>query len=246
MPLHDLFHPPLADDFGWESLHSDWATMIVHRLNLHWLSQNFSAAQRVHFGSSIEVDIGTLKNYAPEEDVGGRNGSGAATAVEVWSPPQATLVTRASFVEEDLVEIQVYYHSGGKKLVAAIELVSPSNKDRPETRNAFGIKCASLLSQGVSVVVVDTVTSLRANLHDELVDRLTVPADFRWRSPTNLSAIAYRVHQGESALQLSAWTFPLTVGQELPTVPLWIAADLAVPLELETTYADACAGLRIE
>jgi hypothetical protein len=35
--------------------------------------------------------------------------------------------------------------------VAAIEIVSPANKDRPEHRRKFVAKCAALLQQGVSV-----------------------------------------------------------------------------------------------
>jgi hypothetical protein len=35
-----------------------------------------------------------------------------------------------------------------------------------------------------------------------------------------------------------AWTHPLVVGQPLPVLPLWLADNLAVPLELkvETSY----------
>ncbi len=40
------------------------------------------------------------------------------------------------------------------------------------------------------------------------------------------------------------YPFPVGLGQELPTVPLWLKRDLAVPLELELCYARACASLR--
>jgi hypothetical protein len=47
------------------------------------------------------------------------------------------------------------------------------------------------------------------------------------------------------ALGLDVAAFPVGIGQELPTVPLWLNRDLAVPLELEFSYARACASLRI-
>ncbi|HEX4607611.1 MAG TPA: hypothetical protein VH092_05335 [Urbifossiella sp.] len=47
------------------------------------------------------------------------------------------------------------------------------------------------------------------------------------------------------ATRLDAWPYPLAVGEVLPTVPLWLAPDLVVPLELELTYAAACRSLRI-
>jgi hypothetical protein len=40
-------------------------------------------------------------------------------------------------------------------------------KDRPENRQAFVAKCAGYLREQVSVVVVDVVTTRRANLHQE-------------------------------------------------------------------------------
>jgi hypothetical protein len=35
---------------------------------------------------------------------------------------------------------------------------------------------------------------------------------------------------------LQAWSHVLTVGQPLPTLPLWLTADLVVPLDLEQSY----------
>ena len=41
------------------------------------------------------------------------------------------------------------------RLVAAIELVSPSNKDRPENRKTFVNKCEAPLKKEVCVTIVD-------------------------------------------------------------------------------------------
>jgi hypothetical protein len=140
------------------------------------------------------------------------------------------------------------------KLVAAIELVSEANKDRPSHRRTFATKCASYLQRGVSVVVIDVVTSQAANLHAELIELLHLTDAFEWVSPSGLSAVCYRVVQGtqkvglavgNGQIRLDVWPHPLAVGAELPTVPLWLAADLAVPLELELTYAAACKSLRL-
>ena len=48
-----------------------------------------------------------------------------------------------------------------------------------------------------------------------------------------------------AAWHLRAWTHTLVVGQPLPLLPLWLADDLAVPLELEATYEETCRILRI-
>lgn len=41
------------------------------------------------------------------------------------------------------------------------------------------------------------------------------------------------------------WLAPLTLGQPLPTVPLGIASDFSVPLDLEASYRMMCDDLRI-
>src|SRR5262249_1183512 len=66
-------------------------------------------------------------------------------------------------------EVRVYDARKGRHLVAAIELVSPANKDRPDKRNAFVGKCAALLRNGVAVSIVDLVTTRQFNLYAELM-----------------------------------------------------------------------------
>ena len=36
------------------------------------------------------------------------------------------------------------------------------------------------------------------------------------------------------------WAHALTVEQPLPTLPLWLSDNLAVPLELEASYEETC------
>jgi hypothetical protein len=60
-----------------------------------------------------------------------------------------------------------------------------------------------------------------------------------------LYTVACRYQGGGRRRQLKTWEQPLAVGQPLPTLPLWLADDLAVPLELEATYEETCRVLRI-
>jgi hypothetical protein len=45
--------------------------------------------------------------------------------------------------------------------------------------------------------------------------------------------------------RLETWAHALAVGRPLPTLPLWLADNLAVPLELEASYEETCRILRI-
>ncbi len=47
-------------------------------------------------------------------------------------------------------------------------------------------------------------------------------------------------HKRRGKCVSSEWANPLVVGRPLPTLPLWLNDDLAVPLELETSYEQAC------
>ena len=54
--------------------------------------------------------------------------------------------------------------------MAAIEIVSPSNKDRPETRGTFVSKVAALLKHDICVSIVDVVSTSDFNLYAELLN----------------------------------------------------------------------------
>ncbi|HTU22673.1 MAG TPA: hypothetical protein VMG10_31830 [Gemmataceae bacterium] len=145
----------------------------------------------------------------------------------------------------DAVEVQVFADDGDPRLAAAVELLSPRNKDRLQARQAFAVKGVGYLQQGSSVVVVDTVTTRRADLNAAILSLLGVDSATA-ATPTSFSAVSYRaVGREEETQQLQFWPAPLALGQPLPTLPLWIAADFSVPLDLEASYQATCSDLRI-
>ena len=114
-----------------------------------------------------------------------------------------------------------------------------------EARQTFAVKCVGYLQQGSSVVVVDTVTTRRADLFTAILSLLGVAASTA-APPSSLSAVSYRaVGREEETQQLHLWPAPLALGQPLPPLPLWIAADFSVPLDLEASYRTTCADLRV-
>jgi hypothetical protein len=238
MPLLDHFHPPLSNLRHWESFHAAWATGIMSTLNRRVLPPGCFAAVKVHVGSREETDVAKLDPAAARP-----NGNSGGVAVETWAPPATSLIMPAVFPDE--IEIQVFRTSGGATLVAAIELVSPGNKDRSETRRAFTAKCASYLKQGIGLVVVDIVTERQANLHDELVHLLEQPERFEFAEETPLYAVAYRPGRQETGDQIEIWPVALVLGQPLPTLPLALRGVATVPIDLETTYQTTCQNSRL-
>ena len=238
MPLLDHFHPPWSIARPWSGVHSTWASALAHQLNHGLLPPRFFATPTVKLGGQVEIDVATLELEAEENAAAG----GVATAV--WAPPHPPLVAAVDFVNLDLFEVQVFLEEGGPQLVAAIELVSPANKDRPSHRRAFVVKCASYLQQGVAVVVVDVVTERTANLHAELLNLLDLGQAAGPPLP-DLYAVAYRTLTSANQCRLEAWPEAIALGAALPTLPLWIAFDRALPLNLEQSYLATCDSLRI-
>ena len=61
----------------------------------------------------------------------------------------------------------------------------------------------------------------------------------------DLYAAACRATRGDREWLVETWFHPLQTGRPLPTLPLWLSDDLAVPLELETSYEETCRVLRL-
>ncbi len=239
MPLLDPFHPPLSERRHWDSFHGAWAEALALSLNGGLLPARYFAEARVKLGRAVEIDVGALEEY------GGGTAGGNPNGVAVWAPARPTLTAPLTFTASDLFEVQVLEGSEGPRLVAAVELVSPSNKDRLANRHAFAVKAASYLQADISLLVVDVVTERLASLHRALLELLGVAPEGPGQRDGDLYAAAYRTRAAESAARLEAWVEPLAVGSPLPTLPLWIDTGLAVPLDLEETYRMACAARRI-
>ncbi len=245
MPLRDHFHPPLSDRRKWDGVHGGWPMIIVQQL-VELLPPEYEAEPRVHLGSQFEVDIAAFD--APSDEplglVSTPSDSGG-TATAVWTPAKPTLHTEVALTDFDEYEVLVYDAEMGRRLVAAIEIISPANKDRPETRDQFTTKCAALLQQEVTVVLVDLVTNRRANLYADLLARIRQEDPALGDEPPAIYAATCRWRPKAKHGRFEAWYHPLNVGAELPVLPVWLTDELAIPLQLEATYQQTCRTLRI-
>jgi hypothetical protein len=222
MPLLDHFHPPLDDEYPWDSLLAGWATRLADLLNEGWLSPQFIAAEHTHPELPLDIDVGRLTT---------------------WTPPAAEHAIPALF--PDTFEVRIFQTRGGRTLVGAIELISPGNKDRSDKRQAFAAKCASYVHQGISVVLIDIVTGRRANLHNETMRLLNAPAEVDFPAGVDLYAAAYRPVLRPEGPQADLWKAVCAVGQPLPTMPLRLTGDLFVPVDFEAAYMETCRRRRL-
>jgi hypothetical protein len=239
MALLDHFRPPLGIRRHWHSFHNGWASNIAAALNQH-LPENYFAEPNVMYG--IEIDVATFEEpLLPLSSQSAQTGASAAPRL-AWTPPAPSQIAPFSPAMET-VEVSVFSTAAGPVLVGAIELVSPANKDRAEHRQAFVSKCETYLHQGVGLVIVDIVTERSANLHHELLERLTGSTSSG--SAPSLYATAYRVVERDGQPNLDVWEETLTIGQTLPIIPLWLRGNICLPVELSAAYERTCLEQKI-
>jgi hypothetical protein len=214
--------------------------VIVQHLN-PTLPAGFIAEPWVRLGSFFEVDVGTFESEEPEPPPQVSSANGEPTTMV--APPSLTVETDLSMQDE--YEVRVFETSRGRELVAAIEIVSPANKDRPEHRQAFVAKCLALLRQGISVSIIDVVTIRDFNFYRELLSQIS-RADPAFESQViSLYAVTCRLWPNGRTSHLKTWTYPLALGLPLPRLPLWLSDELLVWLNLEETYTYTCRALKI-
>jgi hypothetical protein len=166
MPLRDHFRSPLDDVHSWDELYGMRPAMIVLALD-KVLPEPYFAAPGVHLGTLYEIGVGTYGDGSPQ--AGGSNGGQGAVAVAAYAPPNPTLTVEPRLPKQDVYEVRIYDSRRNRRLVAAIEIISPSNKDRPETRGTFLSKAAALLEHDICVSIVDVVSTGDFNLYAELL-----------------------------------------------------------------------------
>jgi hypothetical protein len=118
-------------------------------------------------------------------------------------------------------------------VVAIIAIVSPGNKDSRHALRSFVQKAVEFLQSGIHLVIVDLFPPSERDpqgIHKAIwaeisSDPFVLPAD------KPLTAVSY-----EAGDDVTAFIEPLRVGEELPSVPLFLAAGEHVKTPLETTY----------
>lgn len=229
MPLHDW-----TNLLGWDGVHLLWIAELAR-----WLKPRLPTGYRVYVGTAPVAGIGAWPGK-PDVFVNESNGHPAPSPAGSPAPDGEGLAVAIADVDRGVfVE-----HAGG--LVAAVELVSPANKDRPASRVGSVARYAGYLRIGVHLLLVDVhPRPLGFSFAD------AIEADVKLETPGPLpapQAVAYRVGEpfpGQGRLT-GYWRRPLAVGQPLPELALPITLDYAVPIDLEGTYSRAAADAYLD
>jgi hypothetical protein len=218
MPLHDWSERP-----GWEGMHHLWITEL-----LRWVKPRLPEGYRAYIGAAPLLAVG-----APIErpDV----------SIRSWPADETARPSGTSVAEPDDEiavatldpETAVYVERQGR-LIAAVEVISPRNKDRPIARSAYLTRYLGYLLDGANLLLIDVH---RRPLAFSFADELAVHLHLEQPSLPPPMAVSYRV--GEPAATggrlLAIWRRPFTLGASLPDLPLPLTPEQGVPVDLEVT-----------
>jgi hypothetical protein len=233
MPLHDW-----KDERGWDGVHLLWLTQL-----LDWVQPRLPSGFRAYVGS---VPALTLEgnNGRPDVTVRGWQAPGPSTAASAGTPaPDRTAVAR--FTLDPQRALHVDWHG---QLIAAVEIVSPRNKDRLDAKERYTRRYVSYLRQNVHLMLVDVFSRPAGfSFADEIAAALDLDEP---RTPAP-HAVSYRVGgpaplDEQMGTALDVWSRPLTVGQPLPQLPLALDGEQAVLIDLEATYGEAARRVYLE
>lgn len=221
MPIHDWTRVPagLFHDF-----HQTWSIQIKFALNRDLLPKGYSALVEQHAGPK-EADVLTIES---------RRGTGTQDGGLLTRERPTTQIVRRTTNErfaDRANRVVVRHHLG--RIVAAIEIVSPGNKDRRAALRDFVDKSAAFLLQGIHLLVVDLFPPTPRDpfgIHKAIWDEFH-EEDFVFPEGKDRIAVAY-----EMGDERTAYVEPLAVGDPLPFMPLFIAPGLHVRVPLEETY----------
>jgi uncharacterized protein DUF4058 len=198
----------------------------------------------VHLGSFYEIDVCAFEHEGQRVQLSSAPAVSVGEATSMAAFPAPTSTIEADFPEQYAYEVLIFDVQRERRLVAAVEIVSPANKDRPESRQLFVAKCFNLLRQDVCVSIVDLVTIRRSNLYAELLALLGQTEPTPDQRPS-MYAVTCRKQPGLWRAKVDSWFWPLAIGEPLPSLPVWLSETEHVSLDLEASYEETCRVPRI-
>ena len=223
MTLHDW---SVIDDGAFHHFHQAWITSLCRLLNRGGLPPGYGA----HAERAIDVgEPDVLTSEAADLPADDRGGVDTMTIDAVTTAVVAEAKTDRYVRKQDRLVVR----GRDRRVVAVVELVSRGNKDSRYRFERFIEKSVEYIEQGAHLCVVDVHAPHAFDprgMLDAVWDRVAGEAS------SLLGRSAGTICVG-STLRLFAE--PLTVGDSIPDIPLFLTADRFVPLPLGEGYADA-------
>ena len=230
MPVHDWTH---VNAGIFHHFHHGWIEEIARALNQGLLPpDHYALAEQIAGG--LGPDVLTLQHPGNGIPPAPEPAKGVALAT---TPPRVQFRLRA---EPDMYAAKakavVIRHATDHRVIAIVEIVSPGNKDSRHGIRAFVTKALEMLRGGVHLLIIDVLPpgprdpqGIHKVIWDEIIDN-----DFALPAAKPLTLAAYSAGPWPEA-----FVEPTAVGLALPEMPVFLTADVYIPLPLEPTYQSA-------
>ncbi len=239
MPIHDWTR---VQSGTFHAFHTAWISQLQETLNGGLLPPDFYALAE-QFAGDTAPDVLTLATpNAPEWDWRDLHAGDTVGGVAVAErPPKVQCTVRASNAFYSLRRRSlVVRHASDDRIIAFLEIMSHSNKSRQAGLTAFVQKAVAALQHGYHLLIIDLYPPTRfapEGIHGAIwteIDDTLVEA-----SPDRpLTFVAY-----SAGLRPTAYVQPMSVGDPLGEMPLFLTPDRYVEVPLETTYGAAWRGM---
>jgi hypothetical protein len=226
MPIHDwskvrsgVFH----------HFHQAWTIGLTSALNKGVLPNGYFAMAEQMTDGPVP-DVVTLERFPVPNGATANNGGGVAVAE---APPKAQLTFS---VETDIYAAKanrIVIREPYGEVVAVIEIVSPGNKNSRHALDSFVEKACTLLDRGIHLLVVDLFPPSERDaqgIHGAIWGQFS-DEPFELARDKPLTVAAYL-----AGPMKKAYVDPVTVGDELPSSPIFLSIDRYVRAPLEATY----------
>lgn len=242
MPIHDwtcveagIFH----------HFHHGWIEEIARALNRGVLPGDYYALAEQH-AAGFGPDVLTLQGRrAIEEELEGETGSratpdGPGGGLRLATPPvRLTAETDLEFYRRKQHVVAVR-HVSGDRVVAMVEIVSPGNKSHRSALLSFVEKVGWLLERRIHLLIIDLLPPTPRDpqgIHAVIWEHVAGQA-FEPPPGQPLTLVAY-----EAALTVRAFIEPVSVGDVLLEMPVFLEPGGHVSVPLEATYLEAFAAV---
>jgi hypothetical protein len=232
MPVHDWTR---VDAGTFHDFHTRWIAHLTEALNGGLLPSGYYAMSAQWAGRAI-ADVLTLQ-VVPSAPPATAPDRGVAVAE---TPPRVRRKLTPAGASRTLRRTLTVRHVSGHRVVAVVEIVSPSNKDRAAHVTSFVDKAESALGHGIHLLLVDLFPPGRhdpAGMHAALWERFD---DEPYNLPPDekLTLASY-----VSGPLPEAYVEHLSVGAPLAEMPLFLDPDRYIDVPLESTYMAAYRGM---
>ena len=224
MPIHDWTRLEPGD---FHDFHQCWVIALRNALNRGLLPADYMAMAEQVTGRPIP-DVVTLQAREPKGETGG--------IAIAESPPTARVIARVEKADYAKRADRIVIRHGRGKVVAIIEIVSPGNKSSRNALRTFVEKAADILSQGVNLLVVDLFPPTPRDprgIHKAIWDEFE---DEPFDMPAGKPLIVASYIGGEVP---TAYVESIGIGDQLPSLPIFLSESRYIPAPLEMTYMEA-------